>query len=509
MKNDAGKNLSPEREGTSAFDLVVIGGGINGCGIARDAAGRGLSVCLLEMNDLASATSSASSKMVHGGLRYLENYEFRLVREALKEREVLLKIAPHLVQPLSFVFPHDKSMRPAWLIRLGLFLYDHLCRRRILHGSKLIRLARDRVGEALEPRYKNAFVYSDARVDDSRLVVLNAVSAAQNGAEIKTQTRCVSAQRIGDKWKIETNNKTTRKRGAIFARVLVNAAGPWVTDVINDCLGELPGDAVRLVKGSHIVVPKLFDHEKSYILQNLDRRVVFAIPYQRKFTLIGTTDVDFAGDPKQVQPSSTEVSYLCDLANTYFRTKTKPEDVVWKYSGVRPLYEDGVGKAQNATRDYILKLSEQDGCAPVLHIYGGKITTYRKLAEAALGRLHPYFPKMTADWTGDAELPGGSITPDFAIELRRDYPFLKSEYLNRLVSAYGSMARGVLVGVISEADLGKSFGAGLSALEVDYLINNEFATTAQDIIWRRSKLGLFMTEGNVAELEKWISGRKT
>jgi glycerol-3-phosphate dehydrogenase len=486
------------------FDLAVIGGGINGCGIARDAVGRGLSVCLLEMNDLASATSSASSKMIHGGLRYLENYEFRLVRESLKEREVLLTIAPHLVSPLRFVFPHDKTMRPVWMIRLGLFLYDHLYRRRILPASRGMTLSREVVGEPLNPRYKKAFIYSDARVDDARLVVLNAVDAAGKGAEIRTRTRFKNARRVDGLWHVSAT-RCDKEPISIAARSLVNAAGPWVGDVIGDCQAERGKQSIRMVKGSHIVVPKLFDHDKAYILQNPDKRIVFAIPYQRDFTLIGTTDEEFIGDPADVCASEAEIGYLCDIANRYFRRKTKPSDVVWQYAGIRPLFDDGALQAQNATRDYVLTLADKNGAAPVLNVFGGKITTYRKLAEAALEKLRPYFPRMTDGWTDRAFLPGGDKISGLADEINLKFPFLGKERCERLVAAYGSNVHQMLADVTSETDLGVHFGAGLSQREVLYLMEREFAVMADDVLWRRSKLGLRLNDTQIAELQNWMN----
>jgi len=507
MTNDLAEKQIMPTNSNQVFDIVVIGGGINGCGVARDAAGRGLSVCLLEMNDLASATSSSSSKMIHGGLRYLENYEFRLVREALKEREVLLEIAPHLVSPLSFVFPHVSAMRPTWMIRLGLFLYDNLYRRRILHGSKSIDLRTNPVGVPLEQGYTKAFIYSDARVDDARLVILNAVDAAERGAVIATRTRCISASRVNNSWHIVTSKEGSGKQEVIFAKALINASGPWVKSLIEDCLDESSKDEVRLVKGSHIVVPKLFDHDKAYILQNTDQRIVFAIPYQRRYTLIGTTDVDFRGDPSKVFTSNDEIDYLCEVVNLYFRRKVKRSDVIWKYAGVRPLYHDGVDQAQNVTRDYVLKLTDQDELMPVLHIFGGKITTYRKLAEAVLDKLQNYFPAMTGSWTTLEPLPGGTSLSNLSVSLMQSHGFLGQDRIDRLIAAYGSRVWKLLENVNSEIDMGRTFGAGLTACEVKYLMENEFARNAADVLWRRGKLGLVLSEAQVLELDSWMAGK--
>ncbi|PWC31547.1 glycerol-3-phosphate dehydrogenase, partial [Azospirillum sp. TSO22-1] len=361
----------------------MIGGGINGCGIARDAAGRGASVFLCEQGDLASATSSASTKLIHGGLRYLEYYEFRLVREALKEREVLWRMAPHIIRPLRFVLPHLAGLRPAWFLRLGLFLYDHLGGRERLPGTRTLDLRTDEAGQPLKPGLKRAFEYSDCWVEDARLVVLNAQDAARLGATIRTRTRCVEAARRDGLWQVTVEDVRTGVRSTIRAKVLVNAAGPWVAEVLEQCLRTEVGHRIRLVQGSHIVVPRLFAHERCYIFQNADGRIVFAIPYERDFTLIGTTDQDYQGDPAGVHATEAEITYLCAAAGEYFATPIRPEDVVWSYSGVRPLFDDGASAAQAATRDYVLALDAPEGGAPLLSVFGGKITTYRKLAEAA------------------------------------------------------------------------------------------------------------------------------
>ena len=392
---------------SQVFDLLIVGGGINGAGIARDAAGRGLSVLLVEQGDLAGATSSASTKLIHGGLRYLEYYEFRLVREALIERERLLEAAPHIIWPLRFILPHEKGIRPAWFVRLGLFLYDHIAKRKRLPGTQTIRLTTHPAGTALKPGFDTAFMYSDAWVEDSRLVALNALDAAERGADIRVRTKLVRARRDGDGWRA-TLESAAGAATEVMARVLVNAAGPWVADVLNSKLGLDTSKSVRLVKGSHIVVPKLFQGEHAFILQNTDKRIVFAIPYQGRFTLVGTTDVPVETGPGQVAIGDEEVRYLCAVVNHFFRREVTPADVVWTYSGVRPLFDDGSIEASAVTRDYVFDLDTAGG-APVLSIFGGKITTFRKLAEHALDELKLFFPGMKPAWTDTASLPGGDI----------------------------------------------------------------------------------------------------
>ncbi|MGQ7791303.1 glycerol-3-phosphate dehydrogenase [Faunimonas sp. B44] len=492
----------------NSFDIAMVGGGINGCGIARDAAGRGLSVYLCEKDDLASATSSASTKLIHGGLRYLEHYEFRLVREALAEREVLLRAAPHIIWPLRFVLPHHEGLRPAWLIRLGLFLYDHIGGRKLLPPARRLDLAKDPAGAPLKPAFRRAFEYSDCWVEDARLVVLNAVDAAERGAVIETRTELMTAERKNGLWSLTVQDRLTGAQRRIAARALVNAAGPWVAEVTADRLG-LPLDApVRLVKGSHIVVPRLFDHDRAYIFQNADKRIVFAIPFERDFTLVGTTDLDFRGDPASPSIGAAETEYLCEAASAYFRLPVRPADVVWSYSGVRPLYDDGASEAQAATRDYVLKLDAGDGLAPLLNVYGGKITTYRRLAEAALAKLAPRLGHAGAPWTADAALPGGDFPADgFEAEveaLRSACPFCGPETARRLVRAYGTRARGIVGGVSSEGDWGTRFGADLSEREVRYLIDHEWARTADDVLWRRTKLGLRIAATDRERLEAFM-----
>ncbi len=492
-------------------DLAVIGGGINGCGIARDAAGRGLSVLLCEQGDLGGATSASSTKLIHGGLRYLEYYEFRLVREALIEREVLLKAAPHIIWPLRFVLPHHAGLRPAWLIRLGLFLYDHLGGRRILPGTRMLDLASDAAGKPLKPAFRRAFEYSDCWVEDSRLVVLNALDAAERGAVIRPRTRCLRAHRGAEGWTVELEDVTTGQREEIHARVLVNAAGPWVANVISQCIGSNGAARVRLVKGSHIIVPRLAEHDRAYIFQNADGRIVFAIPYECDFTLIGTTDVDYDGDPAEVRISEEETAYLCRAANEYFIRQLTPADVVRSYSGVRPLYDDGAKDAKAATRDYVLELDAPAGGAPVLNIFGGKITTFRRLAEAALDKLAPHLGGLKPKWTADAALPGGDFPvagiETLARELRAACPALAEGQAMRLARAYGTRARRIIDGAHSEADLGVCFGADLQAREVSYLMRHEWARTAEDVLWRRSKLGLRVSADDMRRLADFMRER--
>ncbi len=489
---------------TDRFDLAIIGGGVNGCGIARDAAGRGLSVLLLEQGDLAGGTSSASTKLIHGGLRYLEHYAFRLVRESLAEREVLLRAAPHIVRPLRFVLPHHAGLRPQWMIRLGLFLYDHLGGREILPGTRSVDLRHDPAGEPLRPEFTRGFEYSDCSVDDSRLVVLNARDAALRGADIRTRTRCDGARRVDGVWRLALEGG-----GSAQARVLVNAGGPYVSHVLAEVAGDATPKRVRLVRGSHIVVPRLYTHDRSYILQNADGRVCFAIPYQQDFTLIGTTDEDFHGDPADVASTPGEEHYLCGAVSTYLRQPIDPAGVVWRYSGVRPLLDDGASKAQEATRDYTLELSAPADAAPLLSVFGGKITTYRRLAEAAMARLEQFFPGMQGAWTKAAALPGGDFPWDavgvVCSELRGRYGFLSGRAAGRLVAAYGTAAPAVLGDARNTADLGLLFGDDLSEREVEWLVRNEWARTAHDVLWRRSKLGLRLDAAEAAALSNYLS----
>jgi len=496
------------------FDLLIIGGGVNGCGIARDAVGRGNSVFLCEMNDLASGTSSCSTKLVHGGLRYLEYYEFRLVREALIEREILWGIAPHIIRPLRFVLPHHAGLRPAWLLRLGLFLYDHIGGRHLLPPTRSVDLTRDEVGKPLVPnRYTRGFEYSDCFVDDARLVVLTARDAAERGAEIRTRSRAVEIRQQDGIWQVVVENSLDRTRTTIHARVLVNAGGPWVENVLASGSGVNARAKVRLVQGSHIVVPKLYEHDRAYMFQNSDGRIVFVIPYQDDFTLIGTTDRDYDGDPAKVKASNEEIQYLCDSVSEYLAKPVKPADVVWTYAGVRPLYDDGASEAKAATREYVFELDTPGG-APLLSIYGGKITTHRRLAEEALEKLAPYLngAKAREGWTGKTPLPGGVIDVSaigaLSAEFMRNHPFLTAAHANRLAHAYGTRASRLLGNAKSADDLGHWFGASLTEAEVRYLMSQEWACTAEDVVWRRSKLGLRLSPLEIAAIDDWISAHR-
>ncbi|MCF6196741.1 MAG: glycerol-3-phosphate dehydrogenase [Emcibacter sp.] len=479
------------------YDLLIIGGGINGTGIARDAAGRGLSVLLVEMDDLASATSSKSTKLIHGGLRYLEYYEFMLVRKALSEREILLKAAPHIVQPLKFILPHEAHLRPKWMIRLGLFLYDHLGKRKRLPGSEQVRLEGNDPDNPLYPRFTDGFTYYDCTVEDERLVVLNALGEKDRGASILTRTKFISARNEGDHWR--ANIASGRE---ITAKVIVNAAGPWVVDIIDDGLSLPTQNRLRLVKGSHIIVPKLFDGKDAYILQNKDGRIIFAIPYRRDYTLIGTTDVPFKGDPALVRISKEEIDYLCHHINAYFRKTLTPDDVISHYAGVRPLFDDATEKASAVTRDYVLALRE-DGGAPLLSIFGGKITTYRELAEEALNKLSGHLPHMGVNWTAQASLPGGAISDmdDFIQAQQMQYPDIEPTLITRYAHRYGTRMDAMLKAWHRDAHL---IGPGLYDYEATYLINQEWATTPEDILWRRTKLGLTWSEDDVQSLEGWL-----
>jgi D-erythritol 1-phosphate dehydrogenase len=493
---------------TRPFDLLVIGGGINGAGIARDAAGRGLSVVLVEKDDLAAHTSSASTKLIHGGLRYLEHYEFRLVAEALAEREVLLHVAPHIIEPLLFVLPHEPHLRPSWMIRAGLFLYDRLGGRMTLPKSFSVRLAGTRYGTGLKPRFRKGFVYADARVDDARLVVCNALDARARGSDIRVRTKLVAARRDNGLWHA-TLVDDAGARSDVTARALVNAAGPWVRDVLGE-LSEVPIAAgVRHVKGSHIVVPRIHDAPHAYILQNADNRIVFVIPYQDAFSLIGTTDVPVEHYAHPVI-SDEETYYLLTLANTYVERPLAASDIVWSYSGVRPLYDDGTSDPSAITRDYVLQLDAgRDAAnAPVLSIFGGKITTYRKLAEAALAELRPFFPAMGPSWTHAAPLPGGDLPGGdrdaWLAELRQRYPALPAHLLRALARRHGTRALAVLADTRSPADLGEDFGAELTEREIRYLQRDEWAVTADDVLWRRTKCGLAMTGAARARVAEFL-----
>ncbi|MBM3533775.1 MAG: glycerol-3-phosphate dehydrogenase [Alphaproteobacteria bacterium] len=495
--------------GQSLYDLLVIGGGINGAGIARDAQGRGLKTLLAEARDLASATSSASSKLIHGGLRYLEQYEFRLVREALIEREVLLRMAPHLVRPLSFVLPHRPHLRPAWMIRLGLFLYDHLGGRETLPGSHAIDTRTHPYGAALSSTISRAFVYGDCWVDDARLVVANVRDAADRGAEVRTRTRCAEAKRESGAWRIRLVDETGAASD-VTARAVVNAAGPWVNEVLGSVVRTNSPKHVRLIKGSHIVVPRLHDGPQAYILQNEDRRIVFVLPYEGRFSLIGTTDEPFDGDPAKVEISPAETTYLCDVVTRHFRTRVAPEDVVWSYAGVRPLHDDAEAVASQVTRDYAFDLDlDAAGGTPLLSIFGGKITTFRKLAEHALDKLLPHLRRSEMAWTGGSTLPGGAMAnadfEAFLADLGRRCPWLPEPY--RLARAYGTEVERLIGDARSAADLGRNFGRGFTERELEYLVEREWARVPEDVLWRRSKLGLHLDAEAKAAIADWFSRR--
>ncbi len=474
------------------IDMLVVGGGINGVGIARDAAGRGLKVLLCEQHDLAGHTSSASSKLIHGGLRYLEQYEFRLVRESLGEREVLLRAAPHIVHPMRFVMPHMAALRPAWMIRAGLFLYDYLARRDTLPGSSKIELRAAPYNSGLKPGLTQGFIYSDCWVDDARLVLATARSAAAGGATLLTRTSCTAAQRSGNRWRVTLHPEHTPSF-QVSCRALVNATGPWTKTFINKNLQLATDFGFKLVKGSHIVVPRLYEGEHAFILQNDDRRVVFVYPYEGH-TLIGTTDVEHSGDPGDCTASAAEVDYLCRAANGYFSRQTRPADVLWRYAGIRPLFDDGAQNVSKITRDYTLRVDGESQEAPVLSVFGGKITTYRKLAEHALEKLRPWLPEMKAPWTEAAFLPGGDLhgitLHDYIHELHAERPGFPLHHLAALVARHGSVTREVLGEAQDLAACGPHFGHTLYANEVDYLIQHEWARTADDILWRRTKCGL-------------------
>jgi glycerol-3-phosphate dehydrogenase len=493
---------------TPVFNLAVIGGGINGCGIARDAAGRGLSVFLCEQDDLACGTSSASTKLIHGGLRYLEYYEFRLVREALREREVLLTAAPHIIWPLRFILPHHRGLRPAWLIRLGLFLYDHIGGRKLLPGTTSVNLRADEAGRVLKKDFSKGFEYSDCWVMDSRLVVLNAMDAAARGATICTRTRLQSATRTGKTWTLRLFDRSRNEEFTIEARVLVNASGPWLDTLLGRISHTASREHIRMVKGSHIIVRKMFDHDRAYIFQNEDGRIIFAIPYEKLFTLIGTTDVDFHGDPGTVAISPEETAYLCRAASEYFSQGLSPADVVSSFSGIRPLFDDGKSDAKAATRDYVLKLDTGRDEAPLLSLYGGKITTYRKLAESVLVKLAPFLPGMGGPWTEKIHLPGGDFPPQsFAAEVDKllvRCPVLTTTLATRLIRTYGTRAMTMTAAINSRGDLGRCFTTDLYGFEVDYLIDQEWARTALDVLWRRTNLGLVTTAEETEALDAYI-----
>ena len=484
-------------------DLLVIGGGINGAGIARDASGRGLRVLLCEQHDLAAHTSSASSKLIHGGLRYLEHYEFRLVREALAEREVLLAKAPHIVKPMRFVLPHRPHLRPAWMIRAGLFLYDHLGKRKRLGASRSLRFG---PGYPLKPAISRGFEYADCAVDDARLVVLNAMAAREKGAHIHTRTRCLRAERVNGLWQVELQHADGRLQ-TISARALVNAAGPWVASFIKDDLKLDAPYGIRLIQGSHIIVPRMYEGEHAYILQNEDQRIVFCIPYLERFTLIGTTDREYSGDPAKVAITEQETDYLLKVVNAHFNHQLSRSDIVHTYSGVRPLCNDESDNPSAVTRDYTLALSASEGQAPLLSVFGGKLTTYRKLAESAMAELKPHFPQMRGSWTAGAPLPGGEqmTTVQALVDaVLARCGWLPVDIARRWVLTYGSRVWQLLDGVQGPEDLGQAIGGGLFAREVDYLAHNEWACSAEDILWRRTKLGLFTSSSEQQALADYL-----
>ncbi|MGH1366969.1 MAG: glycerol-3-phosphate dehydrogenase [Maritimibacter sp.] len=514
------------------FDLLIIGGGINGCGIARDAAGRGLQVCLCEMNDLGSATSGASTKLFHGGLRYLEYFEFRLVREALVERENLLRAMPHISWPMRFVLPYHKSMRfdvstptskllstfmpwmkgrrPAWLIRMGLFIYDHLGGRKILPATSSLALQQSVEGRGLKSKFEKAYEYSDCWVEDSRLVVLNARDAEQRGAQIRTRSKVLGAEVIDGQWHVHLEDTENNRKSTVTAAMVVNAGGPWVGDVLRTTLRSNAQAGVRLVRGSHIVTKKLFEHDKCYFFQGTDGRIIFAIPYETDFTLIGTTDQDHADASIPPECTAEEQSYLINFINEYLATPINLDDVVWTYSGVRPLYDDGASSASAATRDYVLKLDTSGG-APALNVFGGKITTYRCLAEGAMEQIEKVLPKSSKPWTAGVALPGGDFAVDgvdaLVAQTKETYPFLTERWARRLVRAYGTEVPKVLGEAKTREDLGTDFGADLYQVEVRWLMEKEFVRAASDVVWRRSKLGLRLSAAQISTLDDWIKGR--
>jgi glycerol-3-phosphate dehydrogenase len=487
------------------LDLMVIGGGINGTGIANDAAGRGLRVGLCEQGDLASATSSASSKLIHGGLRYLEHREFRLVSEALREREVLMAKAPHIIWPMRFLLPHRPHLRPAWMIRAGLFLYDHLGKRRALPASRGVRFPAQ---GPLAPSITRGFEYSDCWVDDARLVVLNALQAREQGAEVLVRTRCIAAREMEGLWELELEDAASGERFRRRARALVNAAGPWVEQVIRQRLAREPRYGIRMIQGSHLVVPRLNEDERAYLLQNRDGRIVFVLPWEEDFSLVGTTDRRYDGDPARVTATDEEIDYLLEVVNAHFRRPLARTDVLRTFSGVRPLCDDESTDPAAMTRDYTLHLDTSG--APLLSVFGGKLTTYRRLAEAALAQLAPHLPTMGPAWTEKAPLPGGDIgsQADFTARLLAEFPWLGEARARRLARTYGSLCLEFLAGAHSEADLGEEFGAGLTAREVDYLVDREWAVGLEDILWRRTKLAMRLNERDRQRLDHYLTTRQ-
>lgn len=493
------------------YDVFIVGGGINGCGIARDAVGRGYSVGLCEKEDLAKGTSSGSTKLIHGGLRYLEHYEFRLVRESLMERETLLRNAPHIIWPLRFVLPHHSGLRPAWLLRLGLFIYDHLGGRKLLPSTKALNLRHDPAGAPLRDDFTLGFEYSDCWVQDARLTVLNARDAADRGADIMTRTECVRLTRQDGLWNIELRDTESGDTKSCRARLVVNAAGPWVDKLLRGAAGDNGAHNVRLVQGSHIVTRKLFDHDRCYIFQNSDQRIFFAIPYERDFTLIGTTDRDFNGDLDEFGISEQETDYLLAGASEYFKNPVSRDDIVWSYSGVRPLFDDGASAAQEATRDYVLRVDGGPDDPALINVFGGKITTYRRLAESMLEKIEARLGAKGGAWTADAPLPGGAFPADGAqrliADLQAQFRGLPAGLIERLVRHYGTLARNILGDAKTPEELGPNFGADLYAAEVRYLMKAEWARSAEDVLWRRTKLGLRLSQAEANRLNDWMSGQ--
>ena len=512
-------------DGDSEFDVLIIGGGVNGAGIARDAAGRGYSVCLCESGDFGGGTSSASTKLLHGGLRYLEYFEFRLVREALIERENLLAAMPHISWPLRFVLPYHADMRfeadtpawlkgsrPAWLIRLGLFMYDHMGGRSELEGTRTLDLSVDPAGKPLQDRFRKAFEYSDCWVEDSRLVILNLRDAQQRGAQIRARTRVSRAEYQQGRWKVTLASADDRSEMTVTASMIVNAAGPWVDEVLKTVFGQNDAGNVRLVRGSHIVIPKKFEHDRCYFFQNVDGRIIFAIPYERDYTLIGTTDADHRDMHEKPRITAEETRYLCSMASEYFREPVSPDDIVWTYSGVRPLYDDGVSSAQAATRDYVVRRDKVVGQGSLVNIFGGKITTFRRLAEATVAEIEDRLGSRGRPWTCRAPFPGGDFPVDgFARlldETRSRYAFLDADVAARLVRAYGTEVDRILAGIGDKAGLGRDFGHGLFAAEVEWLMDQEWARTAEDVLFRRTRLGIRMEPPEIDALDEWMAQRR-
>lgn len=521
---------SDQASQSADFDLLIVGGGINGAGIARDAVGRGYSVCLCEAGDFGGGTSSASTKLFHGGLRYLEYFEFRLVREALIEREILLRAMPHISWPLRFVIPYHKEMRfegetpasrllslfmpwlkgsrPAWIIRVGLFLYDHLGGRKILPPTTTVDLTSDDAGKALKKKFEKAYEYSDCWVEDSRLVVLNLRDAQDRGAEINRSTLVKSARYEDGHWKVRLNDLASGRERQVSARMVINAAGPWVDEVLKSVFGRNNSKNIRLVRGSHIVIHRKFTHDRCYFFQNPDSRIIFAIPYEGDYTLIGTTDADHDSIEQTPEITPQETAYLCQMASEYFTEPVTEQDIVWTYSGVRPLFDDGASKAQEATRDYIIRREEGLGDGTVLNIFGGKITTYRRLAESMLEKIGETLGKRGTAWTAGAELPGGNFPVNGFEDLLEShcnrYPFLKPDIVRRLTRHYGTDVISLLGNAKSEADLGQAFGHGLYEIELRYLIEKEWARGAEDVLFRRTKLGIRMNREETKQVERWF-----